>query len=439
MEGAGLPVMVLWGIRSPQPEGTKMTTISIKGRQLTLEVAKDILTQHQIKPTEKNIAKLVDFSVDKNDNDFLSRPELEKGASELAKQLGRSVTHGSALKPTKPLATQLGDAIPPSISGLYSVTLSEDRKELTLDPAMFKPRTRSMRAANHGIHVEDTVLGGKRISLEGGPFKDGKWVTKSLASVVKDPEQLQKLTNAGYDVDAKRSLLVVNGDKDPLPTIFAFSNDASSRGAIAVCSEVTVLDFGEHGPIFTVRKPVIYVYPQAVQDVTVSVKLDGELIAEYPKSNEGTWRMKASPEGTLFDPMTEKRYGYLFWEGSSKKGFEIDPNQAHLVRGEEAESFLDRVADAYALNAKERTDFVSYWIAQLGRNPYSLVQLIPESEYAAYAKMSVTPEPDTTIRLFMVFMRTAEPRAVGAPQLAQLTRRGYTVVEWGGTNLDEHT
>ncbi|MBI4820157.1 MAG: hypothetical protein HY791_28030 [Deltaproteobacteria bacterium] len=414
-----------------------MTKISIKGQQLSLEVAKDVLKDHEIKPTKTNLNKLVDYTVDKNDNNYLARPELEKGANELAKHLGRPETHGSALKPNKPLQTILGDAVPPSVSKLYAVSLSEDRKELTFDPAMVKPKVRALGATAHGINVEDTIFGGKRIELEGGPFKDGKWVTKSLASVVKDSAQLDKLKDAGYDVDAKRSLLVVNGDHDPLPTIFAFSRDPDSKGAIAVCSEVTLLDFSEHGPIYTIKKPVIYLYPEKVQHVTVSVKLDGEMIAEYPKSKNGSWEMMAGPDGTLFDRATEKRYGYLFWEGSYAKGFEIDPQQAFMVASSEVESFLDRVADAYALNAKERTDFVSYWIAPMSKNPYNLVQMLSPEAYGQYADMTIAPKPETTIRLFMVFMRVPEPKVVGSPELPTMTRRGFTVVEWGGTNLDE--
>ncbi|MBI2378062.1 MAG: hypothetical protein HYV07_28935 [Deltaproteobacteria bacterium] len=414
-----------------------MTKISVQGRQLSLEVAKDVLTDRQIKPTQKNITKLVDYAVDSNHNQYLSRPELERGAKKLEKALGRETTHGSITTPNKPLSSVLGDAVPPSISSLYAVTLSEDRKELTLDPAKLKPKTRALGAAPHGISVEDTIFGGKRITLDGGPFKDGKWITRSLASVVKDPERLENLKDAGYDVDAKRSLLVVNGDKDPEPTIFAFSRDPDSRGAIAICNEVTVLDFDEHGPIITIKKPVIYLYPEKVQNVTVSVKLDGAMIAEYPKSKGGSWTLMASPDGTLFDRETEKRYGYLFWEGSYAKGFEIDPAQAYMVGQHDVEPFLEKVANAYALNDKERTDFVSYWVAPMSRNPLNLVQLMTPEAYASYASMTITPSPDTTIRLFMVFMKVPEPMVVGNPAMPSLLRKGFTAVEWGGTNLDE--
>ena len=49
--------------------------------------------------------------------------------------------------------------------------------------------------------------------------------------------------------------------------------------------------------------------------------------------------------------------------------------------------------------------------------------------------MTVTPTPDTLNRLFMVIQGVAEERTVGAPELPQKTREGFTVVEWGGGEL----
>ena len=51
--------------------------------------------------------------------------------------------------------------------------------------------------------------------------------------------------------------------------------------------------------------------------------------------------------------------------------------------------------------------------------------------------MRVTPEPDAVIRLFMLFRRAEPGTRVGAPELAQQRRHGFTVVEWGGADLDE--
>ena len=55
----------------------------------------------------------------------------------------------------------------------------------------------------------------------------------------------------------------------------------------------------------------------------------------------------------------------------------------------------------------------------------------------AIAKMTITPRPDSELRLFMMFQRVPEPVACGAPAVPMVKRTGFTAVEWGGVNLDE--
>jgi hypothetical protein len=147
--------------------------------------------------------------------------------------------------------------------------------------------------------------------------------------------------------------------------------------------------------------------------------------------------MIATPDGTLFDPVTERRYAYLFWEGEDGRALEIDPARAHNVRGADAERFLDDVSLKLGLNVKEQTDFVSFWLPALAKNPLNLVQVMVGAEVEAIATMRVEPQPDAEVRVFLLFRGIAEPMAVGAPALPTLRRGRFTVVEWGGANLDE--
>ncbi len=57
-------------------------------------------------------------------------------------------------------------------------------------------------------------------------------------------------------------------------------------------------------------------------------------------------------------------------------------------------------------------------------------------KFAKYAALTVEPTPDTVIRLFMVFRGSDRPVRVGSPALPARERRGFTVVEWGGAELD---
>ena len=44
-------------------------------------------------------------------------------------------------------------------------------------------------------------------------------------------------------------------------------------------------------------KPVIYLYPEAETDVTVTLDYDGELTCVYPVMNGNSWMVTASPDG----------------------------------------------------------------------------------------------------------------------------------------------
>ena len=58
-------------------------------------------------------------------------------------------------------------------------------------------------------------------------------------------------------------------------------------------------------------KPVIYLYSQETMEVSVKLKLDGEITCTYPKYGQG-WNVIADPDGTLTDSQG-KKYNYLYW------------------------------------------------------------------------------------------------------------------------------
>lgn len=328
--------------------------------------------------------------------------------------------------------------VPPEVAGLYAFALSDDRRELTIDPAP-APARRAARDVRGGFTATDSEHGGKVIALDGGPFLHGAWARASFRERVQSPERLEDLRRAGYDLEVTRDLLVVDGEADASPTVFAFSHDRSKLGIVGVCSDVTIVDFGAPSPPrpIAVRKPVVYLYPEVPTRVEVRLELaDGELVAEYPRMHDGGWAVLASPDGELVDEATGRHHRYLFWE-ATRAGWELDPSRAHCVPGAEAAAFMERVCERYALTDAECGDFVTYWLPALARNPYNVIELVDEGTYARYAQLHVTPTPDAVIRPFMIFRGSDAPVAVGAPELPQRERKGFTVVEWGGASLDE--
>jgi hypothetical protein len=316
--------------------------------------------------------------------------------------------------------------------------------------------TRSLR---RGMVVTDNRAGGKNLRF--GPGKDivgSRWERTTLDHILptNDPRR-QKLLDAGFDLAQQRDMLVLKGQGDKHPTIIldgagtklstpppglrAMRYPIDQMGVTVLCTEVQFVPFKEGntggGGGIVMRKPVVYLYPPTLMDVRVEVRVDGNFVAQYPKMKDGAWTVKAGPTGEIFDPTTEKRFPYLFWEAKRHTTIAIDSTQAFCVKSRDAERFLEDAAAKYALNDRERTDFVTYWLPALEKNPHSLVQFLSADEYDRYAEMSVTPKPDSVSRLFMVFQQVKAPLKVGSPTLPQRERRGFSVIEWGGANLDE--
>ena len=48
------------------------------------------------------------------------------------------------------------------------------------------------------------------------------------------------------------------------------------------------------------------------------------------------------------------------------------------------------------------------------------------------AKLVITPKPDSLLRVFMVYKPLQQKITVPEQELKPFTRKGFTVVEWGG-------
>ena len=184
------------------------------------------------------------------------------------------------------------------------------------------------------------------------------------------------------------------------------------------------------------KKPVIYLYPVEETDVSVSLDLDGNMTCSYPEYGDG-WNVTASPDGKIYDPNTDRYYDYLFWEGTRSFDSYVFSSYA-CVPAEDTAEFLESYLEAAGLNDSEIDDFISYWLPTLQESPYNLISF-PSEEYNEWAKLNVYPEPDTVIRVYMVFTPVDEPIEVPESNAlimpSGIERQGFTVVEWGGSVL----
>ena len=110
------------------------------------------------------------------------------------------------------------------------------------------------------------------------------------------------------------------------------------------------------------EKPVIYIYPESREEVSVELEFNGELTATYPEYNDG-WRVIAEPDGTLYDVDTGREYYCLYWEGISN--VEYDFTKGFSVPGNQTAQFLESALKKLGLTEKEANEFIIYWLPQM--------------------------------------------------------------------------
>ena len=179
-----------------------------------------------------------------------------------------------------------------------------------------------------------------------------------------------------------------------------------------------------------VAKPVIYLYPEGETEVSVKLNCDGGLTCTYPAYEDG-WSVTAQPDGTLTDEAGQT-YRYLYWEGRSET--EYDFSTGFCVAGEDTAAFLEEALAALGLTRAEANEFIIYWLPRMEGNAYNLLSFQTDA-YTDHARLMVTPQPDTVLRVFLAWRPLAAPVDVPAQTLSAPSRQGFTLVEWGGTEL----
>ena len=178
------------------------------------------------------------------------------------------------------------------------------------------------------------------------------------------------------------------------------------------------------------RKPVIYLYPTEEMDVTVTLTYDGTLTHTYPAYENG-WRVTAQPDGTLTDA-AGREYYCLFWEGVGDT--EYDFSRGFCVAGSNTAAFLEDALTQLGLTEKEANEFIIYWLPRMERNPYNLIAFQTDA-YTDNAVLDIAPTPDSMLRVFMVFKALDKPIEIEEPEIVLFERRGFCVVEWGGSEI----
>ena len=181
---------------------------------------------------------------------------------------------------------------------------------------------------------------------------------------------------------------------------------------------------------FVGAKPVVYLYPEEVTRVAVELELPGKLTCTYPAYNDG-WTVTAAPDGTLTDEEGQT-YNYLYWEGETARQYDL--SEGFCVAGADTAALLEEALAQLGLTRREANEFIVYWLPQMEGNPYNLIAFQQEA-YTESAKLTVTPTPDSILRVFMTWKPLEKSVDIPAQTLPAFERSGFTLVEWGGTEV----
>ncbi len=183
------------------------------------------------------------------------------------------------------------------------------------------------------------------------------------------------------------------------------------------------------GPSAECGKPVIYLYPEVETKVRVEVTPQGGFSKTIPAYGSG-WNVIAKPNGEILNVADKVIYPYLFWEG--RGGQYQTPDKGWVVRQEDLHDFLVSKLASLGLNAQESKDFMEFWEPKMAGSPYYFVTFMGNTTMNYIAPLTITPKPDTVIRILMDYLPLEKPIAVSPFTIHTPERKGFTVVEWGG-------
>lgn len=185
--------------------------------------------------------------------------------------------------------------------------------------------------------------------------------------------------------------------------------------------------------VFTADKPIIYLYPETPQEVTVKLGYKDKITVSYPKYTTG-WNVLANPNGDLIDLDTNKKLYSLYYESENTHKFKIEKD-GFIVKGEDVVEFLEDKLEILGLNYKEAEEFIIYWLPILERNNYNYIRFATMEEINNNMPLEFSVQPDSLIRVLMVYKGLNKPIEVEEQKLETPERIGFVAVEWGGTEI----
>ncbi|MDD2225144.1 MAG: hypothetical protein PHP97_03195 [Candidatus Shapirobacteria bacterium] len=175
-------------------------------------------------------------------------------------------------------------------------------------------------------------------------------------------------------------------------------------------------------------KPVIYLYP--TKETQIKVQVGAQITKSEPTYPNDGWVVIAKPNGELI--YQNQTYSYLFWEGLGNGLYPDYKNKGIVVAQKDLISTLYSQLSQLGLNQKESADFMEFWQSKLPTTPFIRLTWLGTKDMDILAPLTVNPQPDTRIRIFLEFQGLQNPVKLIPQKLSAPAREGFTLIEWGG-------
>lgn len=252
--------------------------------------------------------------------------------------------------------------------------------------------------------------------------------TKSNLELIDYVEKNNKIILYG-----KEELAIVPDDKGyfiAIPTNMPVGTKINYRECNTA---LEIYDLSHKSKINVSDKPIIYLYPTKETEISVKLLKKENITYSYPKYKD-KWQVLAQPNGNLQDLSTGRNLYALYYESTNTKYFKVEKD-GFIVKGKDTIKFLEEKLAVLGLSEKEAEEFIIYWLPKLESNKYNYIRFATQDEINENMPIEINPNPDTIIRVLMTFKKLDNPINIREQQLKTPNRTGYTVVEWGGTEI----
>lgn len=179
----------------------------------------------------------------------------------------------------------------------------------------------------------------------------------------------------------------------------------------------------------TVKKPVLYLYPEEDMMVNVKFKDKTKLLSTYPKyKNE--WNVFAKKDGTLVDENGREYYA-LYWDENIKHNEKF--KTGFYVKSKDSIKFLEEKLFEMGFTDKEANEFIMYWLPIMEQGGDNLVHFHFTEDRQKQNEIIIEPKVDSLFRVSIEIKKVKKKVSIKEQKIEKFERYGFSALEWGGS------